>query len=172
MIHFCSFDCQETTPHAKVTTWCGSPRITVSVPIITIGHKLMWSCTETQTGLRHPQRYHMIHFTVAECFFPGLVINLLTTLTVCAMSSLVHTMAYITLPTTEAYGTIFIASSFQLRDTTVNSIWDDSQEENQLVWPDAYWIFPVSSKCGPYVMPIDVSSSTHEIIQRNYLAGR
>ncbi|BAT96990.1 hypothetical protein VIGAN_09032700 [Vigna angularis var. angularis] len=43
--------------------------------------------------------------TAFQCSSPGFAINLLTAPTACAMSGLVQIMAYIRLPTADAYGT-------------------------------------------------------------------
>ncbi|KAK4566651.1 hypothetical protein RGQ29_002779 [Quercus rubra] len=51
-----------------------------------------------------------IYLTASQCCFPGLLMNQLTTPTACAMSGLVHTIAYIKLPIAEAYGTLLIWS--------------------------------------------------------------
>ena len=49
--------------------------------------------------------YRRIHFTACQCPLLGLCIYLLTIPTVCEMSGLAHTIAYIKLPTTFQYGT-------------------------------------------------------------------
>ena len=58
-----------------------------------------------------PFKYRSIHLTAFQCSLPGLLMNMLTTPTAYPISSQVHTIAYIKLPTTEAYGT-FIISAF------------------------------------------------------------
>jgi len=57
--------------------------------------------------------YLMILLTVFQCSLPGSTINRLTTPTACVMYGHVHIMAYIRLPTVDAYGTrdIFILSA-------------------------------------------------------------
>ncbi|KAK9698734.1 hypothetical protein RND81_08G127500 [Saponaria officinalis] len=52
-----------------------------------------------------PLRYRKIIFTTCQCSLPRSHINRLTTLTDCARSGLVQTIAYIKLPTALAYGT-------------------------------------------------------------------
>ena len=58
-----------------------------------------------------PFMYQSIHLTTFQCSLPGLLINRLTTPTTYPISGRVHTIAYIKLPTAEAYG-IFIISAF------------------------------------------------------------
>jgi len=53
-----------------------------------------------------PFKYLNIHFTPSQCSFPGLDRNLLTTPTACAISGLVQIIAYIKLPSADAYGTL------------------------------------------------------------------
>ena len=53
-------------------------------------------------------KYLIINLNSIECSFPILFIYLLTTLTACAISGLVHTISYIKLPTTDGYGTLHI----------------------------------------------------------------
>ena len=56
-------------------------------------------------------KYQSIHSTAFHCSLPGLLINRLTTLIAYLISSRIHTIAFIKLPTAEAYG-IFIISAF------------------------------------------------------------
>ena len=62
-----------------------------------------------------PLKYQRIHFTSCQCSLPGSLINLLTSPTAWEISSLVYTIAYIKLLTTDGYGTLdiwIISSSF------------------------------------------------------------
>jgi len=98
-----------------------------------------------------------------NALFMGLGRNLLTTPIACTILGLVHTMTYLDflqlrhmdLPSSPP-------SPFQLRDTVMNSIWNDLREEDQLTWLDAYWIFLVPSECSPPMILIDTSSFDHE----------
>jgi len=56
--------------------------------------------------------YLRILLTILQCFPLEFAMNLLTTFTACAMSSLVQIIAYIRLPTTDAYDTRDISILF------------------------------------------------------------
>ena len=58
-----------------------------------------------------PFKYHSIHLTTLQCSILGLLIYLLTTPTTWAISSHVHTIAYIRLPTTDEYEMLDILST-------------------------------------------------------------
>ena len=58
-----------------------------------------------------PFKYRSIYLTVFQCSLPGLLMNRITTPTAYPISGQVQTIAYIKLPTAEAYGT-FIISAF------------------------------------------------------------
>ena len=61
--------------------------------------------------LKVPFRYRTIHLTTAICSLPVLLINRLTTPTAYSISVRVHIIAYMRLPTADAYN-IFIISDF------------------------------------------------------------
>ena len=60
--------------------------------------------------LKVPFTYLSIHFTVVQCSFPRLLIYWLKVPTTKAMLGLVQTITYISLPTIDTYGTIFLST--------------------------------------------------------------
>ncbi|KAJ0939367.1 hypothetical protein HanRHA438_Chr02g0060331 [Helianthus annuus] len=66
-------------------------------------------------NLEEPRRYLRIHLTASQCFLPGFDRNRLSTPIAWAISGLIHTIAYIKLPTADAYGTLSMSliSSFE-----------------------------------------------------------
>ena len=125
--YFWNFDCENTTSFAKVTRY---PDVDFSVS--NSRTSLCDPAPKYKTSFCRPFEIPHDPFIAAQWSFQELAINLFTTPTACAMSSLVHTMKGIKLPTLEHMKSPSLPPLFQLRGTLVNSIWNDLQEENQL----------------------------------------
>ena len=101
---FCSFEIQLTVVPPTVNTYhvvllllSLSPSISAST----------YPCRIVSEPPKHnrwevvPLKYLKIHYIAFQCSLPGLFIYLLITPIACAISGLVHTMAYIKLPTVD-----------------------------------------------------------------------
>ncbi|KAL2339206.1 hypothetical protein Fmac_013652 [Flemingia macrophylla] len=104
----CSLDNQLTAPLASVNTYpvvdfllSRSPAKYESTYPLTINSDPPKHNTTSEVSLM----YLRILFTTFQCSLPGFAINRLTVPTACAISGLVQIIAYIRLPTVDAYGT-------------------------------------------------------------------
>ena len=102
---FYNLDCHETTPPTNIITYQDVDRlVSASAEMFEYVNPsnmglldLNWRYT-----LEVPLRYQNIHFTVAQCSFPRLLINRLTTQTTYVMFGLLQSKAYIKPPIVEA----------------------------------------------------------------------
>ena len=107
--NLCSFKTQITVVPLTIKTYpmviillSLSPAISKS----TYPYKIVFEPPKWNAYAIVPLKYLRIHFTSIQWSLPGLLIYLLTTPTTCAIFGLVHTIAYIKLPTAEEYGTL------------------------------------------------------------------
>lgn len=104
--YFCNLDYHETAPSKKVIKNPNIDFIESTSPTISISvypFNITLSVSKHKHTLKVPLRYLIIHFTTAQCSFLGSIREKLTRIPAAyAISSLVHIMKNIKLPTIDA----------------------------------------------------------------------